>query len=286
MNFFPLHSHEKSGEDNSRPKIYDCFIFFNELELLNLRFHELYDVVDYFVIVESKETHKGNLKPYYFEENKERFTPFLDKVIHVKVENRLAASAGPWDRENYQRDQIMRGLINCKDSDIVVISDLDEIYRNTVMPELVSLLHSAEEPSYIVCSEMMYYFFLNRPVIWWTAGSTATLFQWLKNSSPQKLRERKSVGTYHTIPNAGWHFSGLGGVDAYIEKINAYPHNFDDVRENFKWLIGKDLGKITPDKIRYVIELGPFIPIDDSFPQYVIDNQEYYRKIGFLHDVR
>ena len=45
-------------------KVYDCFMFFNEYEVLDLRFHELYDHVDHFVIVESCEGFTGKSKEY------------------------------------------------------------------------------------------------------------------------------------------------------------------------------------------------------------------------------
>ena len=54
-------------------KIYDCFNFFNELDLLEIRLNTLYDIVDYFVIIESNLTHSGEVKPFYYEDNKSRF---------------------------------------------------------------------------------------------------------------------------------------------------------------------------------------------------------------------
>ena len=66
-------------------KIFDCFCFLNELELLELRLMELYDTVDYFVISEANKTHAGNPKEFIFEKNKKRYKKYLDKIIYVKV---------------------------------------------------------------------------------------------------------------------------------------------------------------------------------------------------------
>ena len=66
-------------------KIYDSFLFFNELDILEIRLNTLYDVVDHFILVESSVTHQGVSKPFIFDENKERFAKFLDKIIHIKV---------------------------------------------------------------------------------------------------------------------------------------------------------------------------------------------------------
>ena len=68
-------------------KVYDCFCFFNELELLELRLNILDDYVDFFVISEANVTHTGKPKPYYFDENKHMFSKFLHKIIHLKIED-------------------------------------------------------------------------------------------------------------------------------------------------------------------------------------------------------
>ena len=65
--------------------IYDCFPFFNELDVLEIRLNVLYDIVDYFVITEADKTHTGRHKEYIFEQNKDRFAKFLDKIIYIKV---------------------------------------------------------------------------------------------------------------------------------------------------------------------------------------------------------
>ena len=65
-------------------KVYDCFPFFNELDLLEIRLDALYDEVDYFVISECDYTFSGLSKPFYFEDNKEKFSKYMDKIIHIK----------------------------------------------------------------------------------------------------------------------------------------------------------------------------------------------------------
>ena len=83
--------------------VVDCFTFYNELEILELRFLELYDVVDKFIIVEANKTFKGDFKPFILEENKLRFEKWWDKVAHIKVyipDNLTDA----WSREKYQRN--------------------------------------------------------------------------------------------------------------------------------------------------------------------------------------
>ena len=89
-------------------KIYDCFNFFNELDILEIRLNVLYEHVDYFVIVESSITHSGEEKPFYFEENKERYSKFLDKIIHYKVYD----TPNDFINLNYGEDKCLNDIFN------------------------------------------------------------------------------------------------------------------------------------------------------------------------------
>ena len=68
-------------------KIVDCFIFYNELDLLNYRLNVLNDVVDCFVLVEATRTFTGKQKPLHYAENKHLFEPFNHKIVHIVVDN-------------------------------------------------------------------------------------------------------------------------------------------------------------------------------------------------------
>jgi beta-1,4-mannosyl-glycoprotein beta-1,4-N-acetylglucosaminyltransferase len=123
-------------------KIYDCFIFYNELELLELRLRILDSHVDYFVLVEATKTKSGKKKSLYYEENKDKFKKWKDKLIHVIVEDMpkpgkftlnniyqldSKLNLGRWRLETHQINQIKKGLKKAKDEDIILVSDLDEI---------------------------------------------------------------------------------------------------------------------------------------------------------------
>jgi beta-1,4-mannosyl-glycoprotein beta-1,4-N-acetylglucosaminyltransferase len=90
-------------------KIYDCFTFYNELDLLELRLQELYDHVDHFVLVEANRTFQNNSKPFYFGENQHRFARYMDKIIHIQV-NDMPESTDAWGREAHQRICDLRRL--------------------------------------------------------------------------------------------------------------------------------------------------------------------------------
>jgi len=143
-------------------KIYDCFTFFNELDLLEIRLNELNDAVDYFVLVEATKTQTGLPKSLYFENNKKMFEKFNKKIIHVIVDDMPDIKRGAWVLENYQRNQIMRGLTKCKDDDIIFISDLDEIPNKNDFPEIIKRLTSkrnlAEKVNRLINVKLIYFF--------------------------------------------------------------------------------------------------------------------------------
>lgn len=85
--------------------IYDCFIFFNEVELLDLRLRTLKDTVDYFVLAEIDITHSGKKKRYYFDEFKGMFKDY--NIIHVKSDS--IKFQDPWQVENAHRNLLAEG---------------------------------------------------------------------------------------------------------------------------------------------------------------------------------
>ncbi|HPE84648.1 MAG TPA: hypothetical protein PLO43_00510 [Chlamydiales bacterium] len=250
---------------NPSTKIYDCFLFFNELEMLDIRFAELYDQVDHFVLVESTETFQGNPKPLIFAENKERFGPYLDKIIHVTI-NEHYETTDPWQREYYQRNQIMRGLKDCNKHDIIIVSDADEILKQSKIKELAPNL---EKNQILSCQQKMYLFYLDRPTRYLWNGSMVTTYGQLQRTKPYALRKmrnlkksklkRFSIRKAQSLKDMGWHFNSLGGYERYLKKLAAFSHTEckvpDSIEEMRKHLVDVDTCQI-----------------DESYPQYVTQN--------------
>jgi hypothetical protein len=113
-------------------KVYDCFTFFNELDLLEIRLQELYDIVDYFVIAESNMSHSGKPKEYTLLENMARFEQWSDKIRRIAVDD-MPVTDNSWVREKFQRDALSRGLTDVESDDLIIISDLDEIPRAEII---------------------------------------------------------------------------------------------------------------------------------------------------------
>jgi beta-1,4-mannosyl-glycoprotein beta-1,4-N-acetylglucosaminyltransferase len=262
----------------SKSQIYDCFPFFNELDLLEIRLNELNDVVDKFVIVEANLTHSGQIKPLYFDENKMRFTKFADKIIHIVVDD-FPDTTDPWVRERFQRDAILRGLVNCKDSDVIIISDADEIPRKEAI--------FAYNPSIGIASleQFVYYYYLdyrtNEKWIW----SKILTYGLLKQITPCGARyynedlALKASFTGFCLKSGGWHFSFMGGEDKIIAKIEAYGHqeynnnvvkdtlNINNCLDNKKDLFNRDI-------VYESVDIN-----GENSPQYLIDNIDKYKHL-------
>lgn len=108
-------------------RVFDCFTFYKEFELLELRLKSLYNVVDYFVIVEASKTQSGFDKPFFFYENRNRFADYLPKIRNIMLNVNMEIGLNDWSVENGQRNAIMNGLEDTDPEDLIFISDLDEI---------------------------------------------------------------------------------------------------------------------------------------------------------------
>ena len=117
-------------------QIYDCFMFFNELEILKLRLEYLSPYVDYFVIVESRKTLQGKHKSLFFEENKEKFQNHLHKIKHIII-NDFPTGVAPFTMESIQRNAMTSCLKNCNDHDLIMISDIDELPKVDRIPKKI-----------------------------------------------------------------------------------------------------------------------------------------------------
>lgn len=197
-------------------KIFDCFTYFNEVEILRIRLEELSDVVDHFVIVESSQTFTGKSKPFYFDDVPSWINNFNSKIIRVKIDFPQDANTS-WLREHYQRNAIILGLDLAKSSDVVIISDADEIVRAGILKEAASL----KMPSRLDVTQYFWNFNWQvphhcnqgaRPVIARRSD--------LDMSCAQELRAM----LLPTIPNSGWHFSFFGEVEKIQNKIESFAH--------------------------------------------------------------
>lgn len=251
-------------------KVVDSFIFFNELDLLEFRLRELWDVVDYFILVESMHSFSGGEKNLYFNEVKnKRFSKYLSKIVHVVVDD-MPNGLNAWDNERHQRQCIVRGLnlLDLDESDVLIISDVDEVPD----AETVSSIRGKPLKNCIHCLEQDFYYYnlqcLNEKK--WLAAKVLNMRTFRSGvlaEDADAIRSAKKLPFWKrlvhlrkrlpVIKRGGWHFSYFGNVEFIKTKIINFSHqefnkeeflddsaiiekiiNGDDLfsRENERWL--------------------------------------------------
>ena len=232
-------------------KIFDCFMYFDEEIVLDVRLNTLNDFVDYFVIVESKFTHKGEKRDLKF--NHEKFNKFKDKIIYliydkeptkieiVKPEDDEGKKYGKYIlnaayRENGQRNLIQEGLLNAKSNDIILISDVDEI------PNLSEInFNKISKKIFLFKQNMFYYKFnLHIPNLSWTGTKGCKKKdlvnpQWLRNIKDRKYSAFRldtffsdtKYSSVKIIEDGGWHFSNIKTAKEIEHKLKSYLHHLE-----------------------------------------------------------
>lgn len=230
-------------------KIYDCFMYFDEDIVLDVRLNFLNEFVDQFVIIESEYNHRGEKRVPLFKIDK--FKKYKDKIKYILINDippgieiinkededvYRKSIFNASKRENFQRNQILKGLTEANEEDWIIISDLDEI------PNLSKInLKNTKDKLIFFNQHMMYYKFnlkLN-DYIW--VGSKACKMKNLQ--SPQWIRDikNKNYGWWRIdiffsnrkynnilfVEEGGWHFSYLKNPKGIEKKLKSYLHHID-----------------------------------------------------------
>jgi hypothetical protein len=268
-------------------KIYDCFTFYNEHELLELRLRELYAHVDHFVIVESNQTFTNRPKPWNFDIA--QYPEYADKIIYVQVED-MPNSANAWDNEHHQRDAILRGLDDAKDNDVIIVSDVDEVLR----PAAVDYLRTSEQTIFALRMPL-YNFKFNymrenpgRYDVWAMAARRSVLDNTLGKITPNSLRDLRH--SFHAAPHqlvnngcevvehAGWHFSYFGD-DAYVaDKIQNFSHQEANRPELIEQISVEASIANRKEWDRSSSNFYVVVAVDNYFPRTVTANPDRYRQ--------
>jgi glycosyl transferase family 17 len=263
-------------------RIWDTFPFFNELDLLEARLIELDPVIYRYVLVESPVTHQGYPKPLYFAENKERFAPWQDKIIHIiadlgdqppGIDPIIAAT-----REVTQRAAVLRGLDEMKDDDIFLVSDVDEIPHADVLCD-IARGWTTDQDSSLGYSLAMRNHTLAVNLLepgWWigtllTSGGMSKVMKTVHAFYYRQVKPTLGVirdeGGWPLI--AGSHFSWIGGPDTMRVKAHSFMH------PKMVHVVDEHAERMYRDKVspvssgQHLIE----VVIDETWPQYMQDRR-------------
>ena len=293
-------------------RIFDCFMFYDEEAVLDIRLNSLKNSVDCFVIVESKFYHNGKKRDLKFDINK--YPKFKDKIIYivqdeeplnletVKKEDEEEVKNGKLilnahKRENLQRNQIYKGLSKANEDDLIMISDVDEI------PNLKDLNVAKVKNRIVIFEQDIFYYKLNRYLEGFTwHGTKACKKKNLK--SPQWIRNIKNkkfgfwrLDTFFSktkyinkifIRDGGWHFSNLKNPVDIENKLKSYLHHRDfdvesiDLKEISKLMRNNETiydmfadkreKKFSENKRK--LNLYP----KDKLPQYILGNESKFKE--------
>lgn len=261
-------------------RVYDCFTFFNELDVLEFRLQELYDTVDKFIITEANLSHSGKPKEYILQNNWERFKPYADKIVRIQVDD-FPETPDSWVREKFQRDALARGLTDLQPEDIVITSDLDEIPR----AEMIEMIKTDENnyDRYILgipmfqykINYMKYHERGKQYNIIVTRGRVFT--------NPQREREftfpwvQDPADTVY-VDHGGWHFTYFGNDENAITKIQNFAHTETDrkdliERHDIEWMVRNKYGHHGVNHE----ERFDIVQVDDYFPKAITDNLDKWK---------
>lgn len=262
--------------------IYDTFIFFNELDLLEIRLNILENAVDKFVLVEATKTFQLDAKPLYFEENKDRFAKWADKIIHVilpidlNVEESVRLGVHRHKVEHDIRKAIGLGLQTAQPDDIVIVSDVDEMYDKSHLDKAISALNKHK---FCEFHQRFFYYYLNSLNVQNGAmanwrGPVACKFKDFTDA--QAVRNVRGRAGNAVNIDAGWHFSYTGGIDKIYAKLNSGAHPELDEAIKDRAVVQKRIEAGTDLFGRQNKPHQVCIQIDNTFPKYIQENTEKY----------
>jgi beta-1,4-mannosyl-glycoprotein beta-1,4-N-acetylglucosaminyltransferase len=249
--------------------IYDCFMYFDEDLLLDLRLNVLNKYVKKFVITEALYTHNGTKKKLRFDIN--NFRKFKDKIHYIIVddqppnildakENDTVSQKGEklilngYARDNYQRNRLADGLKEALDDDLVMISDLDEI------PNLKNLNFEKINNKIILFNQKMFYYKLNllyKDFNWFgtRASKKKNLIspQWLRNIKSKKYSRfrldlffsQKKYSDIFFVNDGGWHFTCIRTPEDLEYKLLNFAHHYEFEESGLKI---NDIKKLIAEK--------------------------------------
>lgn len=249
-------------------RIFDCFLYNGEKDLLDIRVNELSQL-------DCKVIHLAVLSSFTFSG---QLQAIPDHNIETGVDFWLAKNppnnGNPWDNETYQRNKIKESLLRYdpQDDDIVIISDIDEI------PSAYAIAQYRSEYGMCALQQDMYYYYLN-VLDSRQSWRFARIMPWsyLKDKEPDSVRRS---GFNLCLMNAGWHFTYMGGVDKMLEKFKAFSHQEEAVQKLASEEILKE--KLSNLESLWSEEKLTPLPIDDTMPLYVRMNQDKFKHMIYV----
>ena len=257
-------------------KIFDCITFYDENLLVNSRFEILNEVVDYFIICESKYDHKGNKKNINFKLSNNKFS---QKIKHIVIEENFPDLSGGWAIETYQREKILNHIKEADDDDYIMYSDSDEI------PDPITLKNLILKKKYGIFLQKFFVYkinIFNKYETPWQ-GTRICKKKHLKSVTHLRKKVKKEnlnkafwkfqyERNIQIIDDGGWHFNNFYNAETISKKLK----NIQNLDKGLKKVDTQiDIIKEKISKLEDVFQRNhkyEKIVIDEKYPEYIRNN--------------
>lgn len=265
-------------------RVYDAVLFNNEVDMLTIRWQELYPYVTQFVLLESNSTFTAIPKPHFFAMNRDKFKFVEPRLTYGTVGGRFRKGENPFVEEAFQRvalDQLLQ-IAGIEDDDLLIMSDVDEIPSS----HTINLLRWCDDIPPVLHLELknyLYSFEFRREHKSWRAS-----VHMYRRGQTKYAHYRR---TDYLLSDAGWHCSFcFRHIDDFIFKMKAYSHN-DRIRfshfldpKRIQNIIckGADLYDMLPEEYTFKEIIGRMGPLPHSYsavhlPAYLLNNADKYK---------
>jgi len=249
-------------------KVWDCFLFNGEYDLLKIRCEELFGLDVSHVLIEATMTFTGKYKPLHYLLKRHQYTDY--NIKHF-ITDTLKTNVNAWQNETNQRNYILTALeiSGAKDEDVIIVSDGDEIVRKSAVEKY--------NPDMGLTA-------LQMDIYWYKLNLLAEKGTWvvpriltykeLKQTTPDEIRRS---GYPSIIHDAGWHMSYIGNEDFIVNKLQSFSHQEYNTPE----FTNKELIKFKIEKGQSLWGESNFkkVTIDDTFPTYLYNNQSEFKHL-------
>ncbi|KAK3032054.1 hypothetical protein RJ639_036268 [Escallonia herrerae] len=267
-------------------RVFDAVLFSNEVDMLTLRWKELYPYITQFVLLESNSTFTGLPKPHFFEINRDKFKFVEPRLTYGTLGGRFKKGENPFVEEAYQRvalDQLLR-IAGIEDDDLLIMSDVDEIPSSHTI-NLLRWCDGIPDILHLQLKNYLYSFEFQFDYNSWRAS--------VHRYQRGKTRYAHYRQTDFLLADAGWHCSFcFRHISDFVFKMRAYSHN-DRVRfshylnpKRIQDVIcnGADLYDMLPEEYTFKDIIGKMGPIPHSYsavhlPAYLLNNADKYRHL-------
>uniref|UniRef100_A0A5B6YWV2 Beta-1,4-mannosyl-glycoprotein 4-beta-N-acetylglucosaminyltransferase n=1 Tax=Davidia involucrata TaxID=16924 RepID=A0A5B6YWV2_DAVIN len=265
-------------------RVFDAVLFSNEVDILTIRWNELYPYITQFVLLESNSTFTGLPKPYYFAINRDQFKFIEPRLTYGTIGGRFRKGENPFVEEAYQRvalDHLLR-IAGIEDDDLLIMSDVDEIPSS----HTINLLRWCDGVPPILHLQLRNYLY-SFEFLWDHKSWRASVHRYQTG----KTKYAHYRQTDYLLADAGWHCSFcFRRISDFIYKMKAYSH-YDRVRfshylnpKRIQDVIckGANLYDMLPEEYTFKEIIGKMGPIPHSYsavelPAYLLNNADKYR---------